>query len=142
MALGSKGGQSGQLFQLTDEEITTLLADSEFMFDYRDAARIVFLAWGWDLAKSAPVENPDPDQKWSNWPIRAYKFLVSFEKLQQADFRASALQFVAWLIKNNEKITSMGKKELLTYFEENNPFEKIGENNSEVKTKNKKNLKS
>ena len=39
------------------------------------------LSWGWDLKGRCYVEDPDPDQRWQDWPIRLYKCAKSLKLL-------------------------------------------------------------
>lgn len=63
----------GFAYTVFEEEIGELNEDPRYLLDLQEGAVLLARSWGWDLEKAAPISDPDPDQRWQNWPIRLYK---------------------------------------------------------------------
>ncbi len=63
----------GFAYTVFEEEIEELREDGRYLEGLQEGAALLARSWGWDLEKATPISDPDPDQRWQNWPIRLYK---------------------------------------------------------------------
>ena len=88
----NRGSSYGLKWTVHEGDVEELERDPEFVKNYLRGVELQALAWGWDLNKAEYVQNPHPDQRWSNWPIRLWKcasslrlfgFTVEFESMKK-----------------------------------------------------------
>eukprot|EP01048_Picozoa_sp_COSAG05_P014431 COSAG05_NODE_1635_length_4366_cov_25.922428_4_plen_115_part_00 len=58
-------------------DVEELNADAEWAERYRESLTLVAAAWGWDLARGAPISEPARGQAWTDWDIRLAKMIRS-----------------------------------------------------------------
>jgi hypothetical protein len=76
------------------EDIKILKEDKDYVANLKECARIICLAWGWDLNKKKYIDNPDTinGQKWQDHPIRLFKMILSLLCFELIDEANSAIQ--------------------------------------------------
>jgi len=95
----SQPSQFGFAYVVYDSEIHDLKQDPEFVTNYLRGVELLLLSWGWNLHKEALVSDPDPDQKWHNWPIRLYKCAMSLKEFGYVTEFNSVRNYARLLIK-------------------------------------------
>ena len=95
----------GYRYSVFNQDIELLKKDAEFINNYREGLRLIFLSWGWDLEKSTEVLSPALDQEWRYYDVRLRKAIHSMYLFDQDKYLSSALKYVQKLSKE-EKLNS------------------------------------
>ena len=76
------------------EDIKILKEDKVYVSNLKECARIVCLAWGWDLNNKKYIDNPDiiNGQIWQDHSIRLFKMILSLLCFGLIDEANSAIQ--------------------------------------------------
>lgn len=85
-------------YTVFEAERSELAAMPEFTASLEEAARLLLLSWGWDATLNRPLPNPEPQQKWADWPIRWSKCTRSLELFGLNEMHDSCLQYGKWLL--------------------------------------------
>lgn len=88
----------GYMWTVFETEVTALKRDASWISDYLCGIRIAALAWGWDLGAEMPVADPDPDQAWTDIPVRLEKVTRSLELFGCSTELRSLSRFAAHLM--------------------------------------------
>ena len=78
---GCHSGAYGAAYAIYEHEAQLLRQDDEFIERFLRGVELLMLSWGWDLMGRCNVADPDPDQRWQDWPIRLYKCAKSLKLL-------------------------------------------------------------
>lgn len=78
---GCHSGAYGAAYAIYEHEAQLLRQDEEFIGRFLRGVELLMLSWGWDLRGRFNVADPDPDQRWQDWPIRLYKCAKSLKLL-------------------------------------------------------------
>lgn len=100
------GDESSQGYRYTvlPKNIESLKSDPEYLENYKEGLRLMFLSWGWDLEKSKKVANPGPHQHWRHYDVRLRKAMHSMYLFSQDEYFESAKKFLNSL--KNEQLIS------------------------------------
>jgi len=76
------------------EDIKILKEDTVYVTNLKECARIICLAWGWDLNNKKYIDNPDTinGQIWQDHSIRLFKMILSLLCFELIDEANSAIQ--------------------------------------------------
>eukprot|EP00026_Physarum_polycephalum_P017754 Phypoly_transcript_19086.p1 GENE.Phypoly_transcript_19086~~Phypoly_transcript_19086.p1 ORF type:complete len:166 (+),score=26.46 Phypoly_transcript_19086:197-694(+) len=105
----------GLKYTIEKEDVAKLQADDVFMMNFRKGVKLVAWAWGYDVEKRVPVENPLQGQQWTHYPVRLYKMGRSCQLLGETELFESLLQFAEGLEKQKENLSfhSTGRRGML-----------------------------
>ena len=99
----------GYAYTVGPADIAELRGTAGFIADYLDGVRILLLAWGWDLERRSPVEQPAVDQVWQHWPIRLEKCGRSLRLFDQRSAYASVRDYAVRLIHDEVPLLYQGR---------------------------------
>lgn len=93
-------------FQYTvlSTQVGALLADVDFVRDYRRCHELVCASWGWDLITATPLPSPSPTQKWNFADVRLGKMGESARLFKQDDVFRSLSALATHLRKEGHKL--------------------------------------
>jgi hypothetical protein len=103
-----KPSRLGFAYTVFEDEIETLKQDLQFMKNYIRGVDLLMLAWGWDLYKEKEIDDPDPDQTWSDWPIRLSKCAQSLKLFDRPVELASVKKYGSLLLERGADFTFRG----------------------------------
>lgn len=103
-----KPSRLGYAYTVFEEEIEALKRDPEFMKKYVRGVELMMLSWGWDLQAEQEIADPDPGQKWSDWPIRLSKCAQSLELFERRTELASVKKYGQLLLQRGADFTFRG----------------------------------
>lgn len=104
----NRASRYGNRYRLTPEAVKALQADTAFLALWREGVSLVCLAWGWDLSAAHWVDDLEPAQRWSRWPVRLYKMALSAWLFQQPEVYASLRKLAQCLQITGETFTYDG----------------------------------
>lgn len=99
----------GYAYTVGPANVAELQSTPGFITDYLDGARILLLAWGWDLDRRSPVERPAPEQVWQHWPIRLEKCGRSLRLFNEHSAYASVRDYALTLIRDEIPLLYQGR---------------------------------
>lgn len=82
----------GDLYNLSQADISFLKNDPEFMKSYREGVCLVAKSWGWDLLTRTDLTSYS--QRWTGYQVRLYKMITSLELFNQTDLTDSLRYFM------------------------------------------------
>ena len=86
----------------SEEDVTTLRGDAEWLKGYHEALRLAAAAWGWDLTKARRIEPPETGMAWTFWDVRLAKMCRSLYLFEETE-RLDSLQTFARDLQKKEK---------------------------------------
>jgi hypothetical protein len=99
----------GLTWVVYEEDIAHLKQDSLFIEEYLLGVELVSASWGWDLYKSAHIQNPQPGQSWHHWPVRLYKAAYSVRLFGYPDMFDSLKTYARYLLDKSESMSYNSK---------------------------------
>ena len=87
----------------SEEDVTTLRGDVEWLKGYHEALRLAAAAWGWDLTKACRIEPPETGMAWTNWDVRLAKMCRSLYLFEEEELLDSLQTFARDLQKKEKK---------------------------------------
>lgn len=99
----------GYAYTVYEGDVAELKEDEDFVRNYLRGGELLMCSWGWDMAKREYVPNPQPDQKWANWPIRLYKAAKSLRLFGFPEQFESLRLFANDLMRNGESMEYNGR---------------------------------
>lgn len=105
--------QHGKAYSVYPGDIAELKQDPAFVRNYLRGLELLALGWGWDLAGRRYLEQPQPGQAWSQWPIRLYKAARSAQLFGYTDVFDSLKALALDRIKKGERFEFGGDLSLL-----------------------------
>ncbi len=103
-------------YTVYEGDVAELKKDAEYIRRYLRGVELLALSWGWDLSERNYIENPKPDQKWHNWPIRLYKAAKSL-KLFGFDEQFESLRMLAQDLVSKGRDMTYDGRDLSSLFE-------------------------
>ena len=86
----------------SEEDVTTLRGDAEWLKGYHEALRLAAAAWGWDLTKARRIEPPETGMAWTFRDVRLAKMCRSLYLFEETE-RLDSLQTFARDLQKKEK---------------------------------------
>ena len=83
------------------KDVAALQTNAAWVADYREGARLLLRAWGWDTDEShggAMIDPPEPGMGWTGWDVRLAKVLRSLWLFQE-DALLRSVQAYARVVK-------------------------------------------
>ncbi len=77
----------------SEEDVTTLRGDVEWLKGYHEALRLAAAAWGWDLTNACRIEPPETGMAWTNWDVRLAKMCRSLYLFEEEELLDSLQTF-------------------------------------------------
>jgi hypothetical protein len=105
----NKPSHYGFKYVVYEGDIEELKQDSRFMDDYIKGVELLSASWGWDIKYCEYLRNPDPSQKWNNWPIRLYKAGLSVQLFGFSDLFYALQSYARELIGQGESFCYNGR---------------------------------
>lgn len=99
----------GWAWTVTPGDIAELRQRPGYLDRYREGVRLLLLAWGWDLKAACPVDSPDLDQRWQEWPIRLEKCGRSLWLYDEHEAYASVRAYAQSLIDGGIDLSYSGR---------------------------------
>jgi len=82
-------------YNVLEEDVKELLADSTWLAGFKEAVQLVAKAWGWDIDASMPIEGEG--MGWTGWDVRLAKVIRSLWIFGLEDYKES-MQKYAWKV--------------------------------------------
>lgn len=105
----------GDRFQVSKSHLEELVADADYLAQYRKAIQIAAAGWGWSLDDRGWLPVRHQDQRWQGWPIRLYKMTMSAGLFGQSDQRDGLIRFAHRLLDMGQPFL-YGGQDLGDYF--------------------------
>ncbi len=106
----------GFAWTVYEGDIAELKKDAAYLDRYLRGVTFLMRAWGWDVDKAEFIPNPQPDQKWQDWPIRLYKAAKSLTLFGYDAQFESLRSYAQHLILSGEDFM-YNRRDLATFFE-------------------------
>ena len=98
----------GLAWSVYEGEAVELKSDPIFVNRYLRGIELVAASWGWDVARTSYLPDPQPGQSWHQWPVRLFKAALSAKEFGYQEHFVSLRAYARILMEQGEPFSFNG----------------------------------